>query len=167
VSYVLRLDQLPTSGFTADTTPHAVDPATVFAAAADLAALRGAGLGGAATARYLQPAPVLATANGPLDVVATVVAFSGVSGAHQGMTRLSAQVDARAGVGQVSAGDLGAESHAVTRTATAADGTVVVEVTVLWRVANLVNEMVVRGRLGGTGVGDAVVIANRQAAGER
>lgn len=167
MGYVLRLDQMPTSGYTADVTPHPVDPSTIFASAADVTALRRAGMGQAAMARYLQPAPVLATANGPLDVVATVVAFSGMSGAHQGMQRLTAQVDARPGAGQVSAGDLGAESHATTRTATASDGTVVVEITVLWRVANLLNEMVVRGRQGGTGVGDAVIIANRQLAGER
>jgi hypothetical protein len=167
VSYVLRLDQMPTSGYTAAATPHAVDPSTIFAGAADVTTLRRAGMGQAAMARYLQPAPVLATANGPLDVVATVIAFSGVSGAHQGLQRLAAQVDARPGAGQVSAGDLGAESHATTQTATASDGTVVVEITVLWRVANLVNEMVVRGREGGTGVGDAVIVASRQAAGER
>ena len=167
MSYVLRLDQMPTSGYTAAATPQAVDPSTIFARGADVTALRRGGMGQAAMARYLQPAPVLATANGPLDVVATVVAFSGVSGAHQGMQRLTAQVDARPGVGQVSAGDLGSESHATTQTATASDGTVVVEITVLWRVANLLNEMVVRGRQGATGVGDAVIIANRQAAGER
>jgi hypothetical protein len=38
---------------------------------------------------------------------------------------------------------------------------------VIWRVANLVNEMAVRGRLGGTGLGDAVVIAHRQGDGEQ
>jgi len=164
---VLRLDQLPAAGFTAAATPHVVGPSTVFSAEADVTALQRAGLSGAASARYLQPAPVLATANGPLDVVATVVAFSGVAGAHQGMLALTAQVDGRPGAVTVSAGDLGAESHAVTQSATASDGTVVVEITVLWRVANLLNEMVVRGRQGGTGVGDAVVIANRQAGGER
>ncbi|HEX6492669.1 MAG TPA: hypothetical protein VF112_04100 [Candidatus Dormibacteraeota bacterium] len=167
MSYVLRLDQMPTSGYTAAVTPRAVNPSTIYSAAADVTALRTAGMGGAATARYLQPAPVLATANGPLDVVASVIVFSGVSGAHQGMQRLTAQVDARPGIGQVSAGDLGAESHATTQTATASDGTVVVEITVLWRVANLLNEVVVRGRQGATGVGDAVIIANRQAGAER
>jgi len=165
-SYVLRLDRLPAAGFIAATAPQTVDPATVFAEGAALTALRRAGMGGAASAHYLRPVNELATANGPLDVVATVIGFSGVEGAHQGMTRLAAQLDARSGVGEVSAGDLGAESHAVSRTATAADGTVAVEVTVIWRVGNLLNEVAVRGREGGTGVGDAVDIAHRQADGE-
>jgi hypothetical protein len=167
VGYVLRLDEIPTAGFTADMPPQSVDPSTVFGSAADLTALRRAGLSGAASARYLQPAPVLATANGPLDVVATVITFSGVPGAHRGMAALTRQVDERPGAAAVSAGNLGAEAHAVTQTATASDGTVVLEVTVLWRVANVLNELVIRGRQGGTGIGDAVAIANRQAAGER
>lgn len=164
---MLKLDQLPAPGFTVSAPPHAVDPATIVATAADVTALKMAGLSDAASARYLQQAPVLATANGPLDVVASVITFSGVSGAHQGMGTLTRQVDGRPGTAAVSAGNLGAESHAVTQTATAPDGTVVLEVTVLWRVANVLNEMVIRGRQGGTGIGDAVEIAGRQAAGER
>ncbi len=54
----------------------------------------------------------------------------------------------------------------MTETASAADGTKVVQVTVLWRSRNLVNEMAVRGRLGGTGLGDAIDIAHRQSDGE-
>jgi hypothetical protein len=166
VGYVLKLDQMPAPGFVADMPPRAVDASTIFASAADVAALRRVGMSETASARYLRPAPVLATANGPLDVVATVITFSGVSGAHRGMATLSAQVDAHPGAAADSAGNLGAESHAVTQTATASDGTVVLEVTVVWRVANVLNEMVIRGRQGGTGVGDAVEVAARQAAGE-
>jgi hypothetical protein len=165
--YVLRLDQLPAAGFVADASPHPVDATALAGAAEVVSALRSAGLSGAASAHYVRAVPVLATANGPLDVVATVAAFSAVSGAHDAMGRLVAQIDGRPGAGVVSAGDLGAESHAVTETATASDGTRVVQVTVIWRVANLVNEMAVRGRLGGTGIGDAVVIAHRQADGEQ
>ncbi|MEA2672523.1 MAG: hypothetical protein QOG45_2743, partial [Chloroflexota bacterium] len=101
-----------------------------------------------------------------LDVVATVAAFAAAAGAHGGMSRVVAGLDARPGAGAESVGDLGEESHAVTETALAADGTRVVQVTVVWRVANLVNEMAVRGRLGGTGLGDAIAIARRQSAAE-
>jgi hypothetical protein len=164
---VLRLDQLPTAGFVTDAAPHPVDVTALSTTAEVVSALRSAGLSGVAGAHYVRQVPVLATANGPLDVVATVAAFAATAGAHDAMGRLVAQVDARPGAGAVSAGDLGAESHAVTETATASDGTPVVQVTVIWRVANLVNEMAVRGRLGGTGLGDAVVIAHRQGDGEQ
>jgi hypothetical protein len=163
---VLRLDQLPAAGFVADASPHPVDATTLSGRAEVVSALRSAGLSGAAGAHYVRPVPVLATANGPLDVVATVIAFVATGGAHDAMGRLVAELDGRPGAGAVSAGDLGAESHAVTETATAADGTRVVQVTVIWRVANLVNEMAVRGRDGGTGLGDAVIVAHRQADGE-
>jgi hypothetical protein len=167
VSYVLRLDQLPAAGFTAVMTPRVVDAGTLSKQAAVVAAIRRDGLTGVAGAEYVDEVPVLATANGPLDVVATVAGFSAASGAHAAMASLAADLDALAGSSGISAGDLGVESHAVTQTATATDGTPVVQVTVLWRVANLVNELAVRGRVGGTGIGDAVDIAGRQANGER
>jgi hypothetical protein len=165
-SYVLTLDRLPAAGFVAAMAPSAADAAALTSQAAVQSALRAAGLSGVASAHYVREVAVLATANGPLDVVATVAAFGGVAGAHQGMARLVSEVDARAGAGAVSAGDLGDESHAVSETATAADGTRVVQVTVLWRTRNLINEMAVRGRLGGTGLGDAIDIAHRQSDGE-
>jgi hypothetical protein len=163
-AYVLRLDQLPAAGFIADTQPQSVDAGALSSDGAVVSGLRRDGLRGVATAHYLRTVPELATANGPLDVVATVAAFGTVTGAHTGMGRLATDADGRAGAGVVSAGDLGAESHAVTEAATTPDGTRVVQVTVIWRVANLVDEVAVRGRMGGTGVGDAVVIAARQSA---
>lgn len=167
MSYVLRLDQLPAPGFTAVMTPRVLDVSALSADSAVESAVGKAGLGGVAGAEYVNEAPVLATANGPLDIVATVAAFSAATGAHAAMARLAAALDARPGASGISAGDLGAESHAVSQTATATDGTAVVQFTVLWRVANLVNLMAVRGRVGGTGIGDAVVLASRQTAGER
>ncbi len=166
-SYVLPLDRLPAAGFIAAPAPQGVDVAALSGQATVQSALRAAGLSGVASAHYVLQVPELATANGPLDVVATVAAFGAGSGAHEGMRRLAAELDARPGAGAVSAGDLGEESHAVTENALAADGTRVVQVTVLWRVANLVNEMAVRGRLGGTGLGDALVLARRQSEAER
>lgn len=167
LSYVLRLDQLPTAGFTAVMPPRVLDVGALSADTTVQGAITKDGLSGVAGAEYVNEVPVLATANGPLDVVATVAAFGAAAGAHTAMARLAAALDARSGATGISAGDLGAESHAVTQAATATDGTRVVQVTVLWRVANLVNVMAVRGRAGGTGVGDAIVIATRQAAGER
>jgi hypothetical protein len=167
VSYVLRLEQLPTAGFTAVMTPRVLEASALSSESAVASAVEKDGLGGVAGAEYVNEVPVLATANGPLDIVATVASFSAASGAHAAMARLAAALDARSGASAVSAGDLGAESHAVSQAATATDGTPVVQITVLWRVANLVNAMAVRGRVGGTGIGDAVIIANRQAAGER
>jgi hypothetical protein len=164
---VLKLDQLPAAGFVADTAPQAVAASMLSSDTSVVAGLGRDGLQGVATAHYVRPQPELATANGPLDVVATVATFASAAGAHTAMGVLAGAADSRPGAGAVSAGDLGAESHAVTETATAPDGTRVVQVTVIWRVANVLNEMAVRGRLGGTGVGDAVVIAHRQADAER
>jgi hypothetical protein len=161
--YLLRLDQLPVAGFVASPGPHPVAASTLWPDGTVAAGLRRAGLRAAATAHYVRTVPVLATANGPLDVVATVVSFAGAGAAHTGVGVLMRDADARPGATAMSAGDLGDESHAVTETATAGDGTPVVQVTVIWRVSNLVDEIAVRGRLGGTGVGDAVIIAARQA----
>lgn len=166
VSYVLPLDRLPAAGFIAAPGPQRVDAAALSSQTAVQSALRAAGITGVASAHYVRQVPELATANGPLDVVATVAGFGAGSGAHDAMRRLAAELDARPGAGAVSAGDLGDEFHAVTENALAPDGTRVVQVTVLWRVANLVDEMAVRGRLGGTGLGDAIAIARRQSEGE-
>jgi hypothetical protein len=162
--YLVRLDQLPAAGFVAAAGPHAVAVAALSPDATVVSGLRRAGLRGAATAHYVHAVPVLATANGPLDVVPTVLSFGGVAGARTGMRLLAGHADARAGATAMSAGDLGQESHAVTEEATAADGTPVVQVTVIWRETNLVDELEVRGRLGGTGLGDAEIIARRQEA---
>ncbi|HEY0411189.1 MAG TPA: hypothetical protein VGE42_13090 [Candidatus Dormibacteraeota bacterium] len=165
-SYVIALDGLPAAGFVAAEPPHPVDASALSGQAAVQSALRAAGLSGVASAHYVRQVPVLATANGPLDVVPTVAAFAAAAGAHDAMRRVVAELDARPGAGAVSAGDVGEESHAVTETALAGDGTRVEQVTVVWRVANLLNEMAVRGRLGGTGLGDAIAIARRQSAAE-
>jgi hypothetical protein len=165
-SYVLPLDRLPAAGFVAAEAPHPADAAALWGQAAVQSALRAAGLSGVASAHYVRQVPELATANGPLDVVPTVAAFAAAAGAQDGMRRVVAELDARPGAGALSAGDLGDESHAITETALAGDGTRVVQVTVVWRVVNLVNELAVRGRLGGTGLGDAIVLAGRQSAAE-
>lgn len=167
VSYVLPLDRLPAAGFVAAEAPHPAAAAALWGQAGMQGALRAAGLSGVASAHYVREVPELATANGPLDVIATVAAFAAAAGAQDGMRRVVAELDARPGAGALSAGDLGDQSHAITETALAGDGTRVVQMTVVWRVVNLVNEMAVRGRLGGTGLGDAIALAGRQSAAER
>ena len=62
----------------------------------------------------------------------------------------------------MSAGPLGDEAHADSLVMTAPDGVQAVQVTLEWRVANLVVVLIARGRYGGTRLDDALVLAHRQ-----
>jgi hypothetical protein len=68
---------------------------------------------------------------------------------------------------QESAGALGDQAHADQLLTTSPDGVPLVEVTLTWRTDNLVSVLVVRGRDGGTGLSDALLLAHAQAAGQR
>ncbi|HEV7678373.1 MAG TPA: hypothetical protein VGQ42_07380 [Candidatus Dormibacteraeota bacterium] len=121
----------------------------------------------AATVRFFRSVPVLATSNGPVDVGSTVMRFPDSAAAHAAYAAQTKHTDAVAGILPESAGALGDEAHAGELAQTAGDGTPVVEVTVTWRTANLVSTLVVRSRQGGVPLGDALILAHSQAAGER
>ena len=61
-----------------------------------------------------------------------------------------------------STGPLGDEAHAISVVRTTSGGLQAVEITVVWRVGNLVNIIVARGRYGGTRLDDALVLAGLQ-----
>ncbi len=74
------------------------------------------------------------------------------------------RLDKVTGATPTSTGALGDAAHATTRIATSADGVAAIEITVEWRVDNLLDILVVRGRNGGTRLDDALLLAHRQTA---
>jgi hypothetical protein len=155
-AYLLTLDELRTPGFTVVEPAHPVPKNLLSAGPQD-----------SATARYFRTVPVLATANGPLDVRTETLRFATASSAHSAYTALTREVDALANIIPESAGPLGDEAHADHLLTTSPDGVPLVEVTLTWRITNLVSVLVVRGRDAGTGLADALILAHAQAAGER
>jgi hypothetical protein len=145
-AYLLTLDQLRTPGFTVSEGVHRVEavPAHVV---------------DSATVRYFREVPTLATANGPVDVRATAYRCDSVGAAQSAFATLTRQADAVPSMLPESAGVLGDEAHADQLSSTSSEGVSLVEVTVTWRTANVVRVLVVRGREGGTGLSDALVLA--------
>jgi len=164
--YLIGIDQLVAPNFTAFTTAALVDASAL--AGGDIAtatALTHDGLHSAARVEY-QRAEDFSTANGPLDVVATVERFAGVAGARTAYLAGVRQLDAGPGATPTSTGPLGDDAHAISVVKTTSGGLSAVEITVEWRVANLVNIIVARGRYGGTRLDDVLVLADRQTANE-
>jgi hypothetical protein len=167
-SSLLTLDELRTPGFTVNEPVHAVASAALAGDDAALGrALHGVSLRDAATERFFRDVPELATANGPLDVRSTVLRCDATAGGHGAYAALVAHTDAVAGILAESAGALGDEAHADELRSTSPAGVPLVEVTLTWRVANVVAVLVVRGREGGTGLPDALILAHAQVAGWR
>jgi hypothetical protein len=97
----------------------------------------------------------------------TVEEFGSATGAATLFGKDIARLDDIAGAVAVSAGSLVDAAHATTRALVEpASGVRVVEITVEWRVANLLDILVVRGRDGGTRPDDALVLAHNQTASE-
>jgi hypothetical protein len=164
--YLIGIDQLVVPNFTASSTAALVDASVLSGGDTSTAtALMHDGLQSAARVEY-QRAEDFATANGPLDVVATAERFSGISGARSAYLADVHQLDARSGATPTSTGPLGDDAHAISVVKVTAGGLSAVEITIEWRVANLVNIIVARGRYGGTRLEDALVLANRQTANE-
>ena len=103
-----------------------------------------------------------ATSNGPIEVIDTVARFAGDSGAHSWFAADTTRRDSEAGEVSISAGSLGDEAHADSVVATAPGGLQAVQITLQWRVANVVVVLQVRGRYGGARLDDALVLAHRQ-----
>jgi hypothetical protein len=165
-AYLITIDQLMVPNFTVSSPAAGVDAATLASGDSSYAAtLSRDGLLSAASVEY-QRSDEFATANGPLDVVATVARFSGVSGASSAYTAGVRLLDARAGATPTSTGPLGDEAHAISIVKATTGGLSAVEITVEWRVGNLVNIIITRGRYGGTRLDDALVLAGEQTANE-
>ena len=160
--YLITIDQLAVSGFTVSGTAQHVDAATLAAGdTAAAAALRKDGLQSAARVEFERILD-FSTANGPIDVVATVERFANDAGATSAYAAGIHQLDAASGAVPTSTGPLGDQAHAISVVRTAPGGLQAVEITVLWRVGNLLNIIVARGRYGGTRLADALVLADRQ-----
>ncbi len=159
---LITIDQLVLPGFTV-TSPAAHLVATVLAAGdvALTSALTGNGLQSAASVEFQRNID-FGTSNGPIDIVATVERLAAVGGATNAYAASVRHFDAIAGAVPTSTGPLGDAAHAISVVRTTPGALQAVEITVVWRVRNLVNIMVVRGRYGGTRLNDALVLAALQ-----
>jgi hypothetical protein len=159
---LITIDQLVVPGFTV-TSPseHVLAPTLGGGDAALTSALDGSGLQSAAQVEF-QRGVDFSTSNGPLDIVATVERFAAVSGASTSYVAGVRHLDAIPGAVPTSTGPLGDAAHAINVVRTTPGALQAVEITVIWRVRNLVNIVVVRGRYGGTRLNDALVLAGLQ-----
>jgi hypothetical protein len=159
---LITLDQLVVPDFTISSPAAHVDMATLAAGDAALAsALTSDGLQSAASVEY-QRGVDFSTSNGPIDVVATVMRFASVAGASTAYSANVKQLNATSGAVPTSTGPLGDEGHSISVVRTTSAGLQAVEITVVWRLGNLVNIIIARGRYGGTRLDDALVLAGVQ-----
>jgi len=164
--YLITIDQLVVADFTVSSPAAHVDADTLAQGDPGAAsALAKGGLQSAATVEYQRNVEFI-TSNGPLDVVATVERFASASGASSVYGGDVRRLDALPGAIPASTGPLGDQAHAISTVKTTSDGFMAVEITVEWRVGNLVNIIVARGRYGGTRLDDALVLAAKQTANE-
>jgi len=166
-AYLLTLDELRVAGFTLDEQPHSIGFDAASAGDPQLAiALRAAPLQDGSTERFFRTVPDLGSANGFIDVRSTVLRFATTGAAHRAFLAEVRHTDAVPHIVPDSTDALGDEAHADELTETSPDGVQVVELTVIMRNVNLVELLVVRGRLGGTSLGDALILAHRQLSGQ-
>ncbi len=165
-SYLITVDQLVAPDFTVSSAVTHVTASTLANGDASVAtALGNDGLQTAASVEY-QRAADFSTANGPLDVVATAMQFASVAGATSAYGAGIRALDAMPGATPTSTGPLGDEAHAISVVKTTTGGLSAVEITLEWRVGNIVNIIITRGRYGGTRLDDALVLATLQTANE-
>lgn len=168
--FLLRLDQLVSPDFRVYDAAHSLDAAAIATPDAGVVRrLQQGGLQAASTVRYSRLVNFdtrdFATADGPLDVISTVERFATTAGAT---AVYGADIRARDASGEnpVSTGSLGDAAHADSVVRDTGGGAQAVQITVEWRLDNLVNILVVRGRYGGARLVDALMLAHRQAANE-
>lgn len=159
---LITIDQLVAPDFTVLSPAMHVGATTLAGGdAITESALIAAGLQSAASVEF-QRTIDFGTSNGPIDIVATVERFAGAGGASSAYRTSVRRLDAVQGAVPTSTGPLGDEAHSISVVRTAPDGLQAVEITVVWRVANLVNIIIARGRYGGTRLDDALVLAGVQ-----
>jgi hypothetical protein len=159
---LITLDQLVAPDFTVSSPAAHVNASTLAGGDAALAsAITAAGLQSAASVEY-QRGIDFSTSNGPLDVVATVMQFASIAGATSVYGANVKQLDALSGAVPTSTGPLGDEGHSISVVRTTSGGLQAVEITVVWRLGNLVNIIIARGRYGGTRLDDVLILAGVQ-----
>lgn len=159
---LITLDQLVAPGFTVTSAPTHIDAATIAAGdGAVVATFQRDGLQVAARVEYQRDVN-FSTSNGPIDIVATVERFAAISGATSAYGANVGRLDSIPGAVPASTGPLGDEAHSISVVRATPGGLQAVEITVVWRVRNLVNVMVARGRYGGTRLDDALVLCALQ-----
>ena len=160
--YLITIDQLVVSDFTVSGAAAHVDAAALANGDTTVAAaLTRSGLQSAARVEYQRDVEFI-TSNGPLDVIATVERFATVSGATAVYTADVRRLDALPGAVPASTGPLGDEAHSISTVKPTPGGFMAVEITVEWRVGNLINLIVTRGRYGGSRLDDALALAANQ-----
>jgi urocanate hydratase len=162
---LLTIDQLADPGFTRYSPASQANALQLSGSTTAAAALQRDGFLSGATVRYTRQTE-FAVADGPLDVISDVARFSAAAGAAKAFSTLAAAADAASGATAVSTGPLGDEGHADSIVRALPDGLEAVQLTVIWRVENDVNILVLRGRSGGTTLDDALVLAEAQTANE-
>jgi hypothetical protein len=159
---LITLDQLVVPGFTVTSAATHVDASVLAGGDATLAStLARDGMQSAASVEY-QRTVDFGTSNGPIDLLATVERYTATDGAASAYGATVRQFDAIAGAVPASTGPLGDEAHSISVVRTTTGGLQAVEIALVWRVANLLNVMVARGRYGGTRLDDALVLAGVQ-----
>lgn len=167
-AWVTRLDDLSEPGFVVVTAPHRASATELAGGDPGVAAeLRRDGFEVGARAEYFRPVPRLSTANGPIGVIAEVERFAGQGGAEAAYLAAVQRRDGERGAEAQSTGPLGDVAHADTLTVTGPGGVQLLQVTVTVRVENVLDTVVVRGRLGGVGLEDALHLARRMVERER
>jgi hypothetical protein len=162
-SYLITLDQLPSPDFIVY---EAVTPVgSGWLDQASSTAVRKDGLVRAAEVEYYRDV-AFSTSNGPITLTVAVAAFTTTAGAAAAAIRLDTALDARTGVVPLSTGPLGDGGHATTVQATV-EGVAALQITVVWRVDNLVNSLVAEGRQGGLQLDQILQVAATQTANER
>lgn len=162
---LLTLGDLEVPGFTVVQPAQDIAPATLEASSSAAAALRNDNLTAYASVRFFRSVDP-ALANGPFDITASIQRFDSVSDATHAYASEVAAARATAAGTQLSPGALGDAAFAIGSTATTAKGARLVQYVILWRVANDVNELVMRGRDGATSIGEGTSLAQRQTARE-
>ena len=158
---LLRIDQLAHPGFTVYAGPHSESAVDLAGSSSAAAGLNADGFSAAATVRYTRQDD-FTVADGPLDVTSTAERFANADGANSAFSADVARLDAVAGATAISTGPLGDAAHAEQEVRRLPNGLAAVQYTVEWRVANVVNVIVIRGRQGGTTLQDALTLAYAQ-----
>jgi len=161
-SYLLTIDELQNAEFQIIEGPGAIDAAAIGGDSATGARLTGLGLEAAARVRFFRVVSDVSTSNGPLDVTASVARYRDANGAAEAFALVIGQTEGHAGEQPVSTGPLGDAAHADQVSAKDASGTTLMQFTVTWRLGNLVNVVIIRGRYGGARITDAITLASAQ-----
>lgn len=160
--YLLTLDEMQSPGFTVTAKPSTLSASTLAAGDAAVGQrLASSGLDDAAGVTFARTVD-FATANGPVEVIDTVERFSSDAAAHSSYRADVARRDGEQGEVAMSTGALGDEAHADSLLAATPGGLQAVQITVQWRVANVVVVLQARGRYGGTRLDDALPLAHAQ-----